>query len=107
MLIAFAVDQKLGFGQMKIFQLDGQRLLGAQSVVEHQSDEAEIPKGAKAPPEAGHFIRGERHDQVARPFRSEGAASSSGAAIAEGAAWGTCGAEPIAPRNFASVMETV
>jgi len=37
-LVAFAVDQKLGFGQMQIFQLDGQRLVGAQAIVEHQSD---------------------------------------------------------------------
>ena len=107
MLVAFAVDQKLGFSQMKIFQLKVQRLLGAQAIVEHQSDQAEIPKGAKAPPEAGHYIHRERHDQAARPFRSEGAGLSPGAAITEGAAWRTGGAEPIAPWNFASVMETV
>ena len=105
--VAFAVDSQLGFGQMKIFQLDGQCLLGAQAVVKHQCDQTEIPKSAETPPEAGHLVSRERYDQAARAFQSEAADGAPGPAIAEGAAGGTCGCDPVASWNFASVVETV
>jgi hypothetical protein len=107
LFVSFAMDQKLGFGQMQIFQLDRQRLLGAQAIIEHQGDEAEITESAKTPPEAGHFLCRKRHDQAARPFQSEAADRSARAAITEGAPWRTCGCVSVAPWNFASVMETV
>ena len=60
-LVPFAEDSHLCLGQLEIFELKGQHLAGTQTIEQHQADQGEIAKGARAVPEPGDIFGRQRH----------------------------------------------
>jgi hypothetical protein len=65
LLVAFAEDAELGFGEAEIFELEVEKLTGAQAIQQQEGEEGEIAKGAKAFPETGDFIGRKGDDHAA------------------------------------------
>ena len=84
LLVSFAEDADLGIGQLKILELEIEGLPGAQAVEQHQGDQSEVPRGAKATPEVGDLIGGERHNDALWLLEPKPAGHHAmGAAVAE------------------------
>ena len=66
------MDANLRFGQTKILELDGQHLLGAQAIEEHEGDDGKIAKCAEAPPKPGRFVGREWDHQTPGTLELEG-----------------------------------
>src|SRR6185437_16292377 len=62
MLGSFAEDADLRIRQLETFQLEIEDLTGAEAIQQHQGNQSQIPKGAKAAPELGDLVGGERHN---------------------------------------------
>ena len=62
MLGSLAEDADLRIRQLETFEVEIEDLTGAEAIQQHQGDQREIPKGAKAVPELGNFVGGERHN---------------------------------------------
>ena len=64
LLVSFAEDTHLRVGQLQIVELKGEDLRGAQAIKQHQADQGEIAKGAKAAPEFCDIVGRERYDDA-------------------------------------------
>ena len=71
LLMTLAENFKPSFGEREILQLELKHFAGAQAVEQHQSDDGQIAKGAKAFPETGHLLSGKGHDHTARLAQSQ------------------------------------
>src|SRR5258708_27124975 len=91
-----------------MFQLELKDLARAQAVLQHEGDHGEIAKGAKAFPEAGDLVSGERHDHAARLSQSEiGRNLGLPAAVAERRARGIPALKERFAGNLPCVMEAI
>lgn len=86
--ITFSLNADLGLGQTKVFELEVERLAGAQTVKKHQGDQAQIAIGAKAAPELSDFGDRQWNHNPARDFDSKCAPKPPGACMAK--AGGSC-----------------
>ena len=55
-LIAFPMHTDLRFRQKQILAIQIQDFPGAQSLQQHETDDGQIARGAKAGPEPGHLV---------------------------------------------------
>jgi len=80
----------LRLGKTEVFELQLKKLAGAQTVQQHQCDEAEIAKGAKAAPELSDLLRGKRDNQALRFLEPETGKGGPVPAVAERATSNVC-----------------
>jgi len=62
MLGTFPEDADLCVRELKTFELEIEDLTRAEAIQQHQGNQSKISKGAKAAPELGNFVGGERHN---------------------------------------------
>src|SRR5689334_14425652 len=62
MLGTFPEDADLPGRELKTFELEIEDLTGAKAIQHHQGNQSQISKGAKAAPELGDLVGGERHN---------------------------------------------
>src|SRR5215467_13440128 len=62
MLGTFPEDADLCVRELKTFELEIEDLTRAEAIQQHQGNQSQISKGAKAAPELGHLVGGERHN---------------------------------------------
>jgi len=109
LLVAFAEDAELGFREAEIFELEMEKLTGAQAIQQHEGEESEIAKGAKAYPETGDLVGRERDDHA--PGLPQSQTSSElrlRPAIAERGSCRISALEKrLASRNLTSVTEAI
>jgi hypothetical protein len=55
----------LSFGEAEVFELEVEKLTGTQAIEQHEGEEGEIAKGAKAFPETSDFFGRKRDDDAA------------------------------------------
>src|SRR5579884_1426010 len=66
LFVSFPQHAKLGIGQLQVVELKSQGLTRAQAVEQHQGDDRQISKSAKAVPERGDFIGRKGNDETTR-----------------------------------------
>jgi hypothetical protein len=59
---AFPKDADLCVRELETFELELEDLTRAEAIQQHQGNESKISKGAKAAPELGDLVGGERHN---------------------------------------------
>jgi len=62
LLSSFAKDPDLRIRQLKIFESEIEDLMRAEAIQQHQGDQSEISKSAKAAPELGDLAGGQWHN---------------------------------------------
>src|SRR6516165_1611036 len=94
LLVSFAMDAHLAFGELHIFQFQCQDLAGTQTIKEHQADQPEIAISTEALPELGDFFSREGHDDATILFETQALGDgTAGSAIAEQGAFGIAALE--------------
>ena len=64
LLVSLAENPHLRIGQLEILKLESQNFAGAEAIQQHQADQGEIAKGAKAAPELGDLVCREWHNHA-------------------------------------------
>jgi len=64
LFVAFAEDAEVCIRQAEIFELKVEHLAGTHAIQQHEGDDGKIAKGAKATPETGDLVGGERNDHA-------------------------------------------
>src|SRR5215467_6518904 len=88
MLGTFPEDADLCVRELKTFELEIEDLTRAEAIQQHQGDQSEISKGAKAAPELGDLAGGEWHNHP--PWLPESETGGKDAMWSSVTEWGSC-----------------